>query len=153
MGESKESNSLVEIYKYLKENTKLSLCASHGISDKEALEKLFRAGVKTYHHNLESSKEFYGKICTTHTYEERVQTIKLAQEVGLQVCSGGIWGLGESEEDRIKLAFELRDLGVFSVPLNILTPIPGTPLENNMPLEPKEILKMIAIYRLSLIHI
>lgn len=149
-GESEESNKLAEIYKYLQENTKLSLCASHGISDKESLEKLFNSGVKTYHHNLESSREYYGNICTTHTYDERIETIKLAQEVGLQVCSGGIWGLGESEEDRIKMAFELKELGVFSVPINILMPIPGTPLENNSPLEPKEILKMIAIYRFIL---
>lgn len=149
-GDSVECNKLEEIYQHLKENTELSLCASHGISDKEALRKLFEAGVKTYHHNLESSRDFYGNICTTHTYDERVETIKYAQEVGLQVCSGGIWGLGESEEDRVKMAFELQSLGVFSVPINILMPIPGTPLENNTPLEPKEILKMIAIYRFIL---
>lgn len=149
-GDSIECDKLVEIYQYLKENTKLSLCASHGISDEKALKGLFDAGVKTYHHNLESSRDFYGKICTTHTYDERIETIKLAQKVGLQVCSGGIWGLGESPEDRIKMAFELQDLGVFSVPINILMPISGTPLENNTPLEPKEILKMIAIYRFIL---
>lgn len=149
-GESEESDRLAEIYSYLQKNTNLSLCASHGISDKKALEKLFKAGIKTYHHNLESSREFYGTICTTHTYDERIKTIKLAQEVGLQVCSGGIWGLGESEEDRIKMAFELQKLGVFSIPINILMPIPGTPLENNKPLEPREILKMIAIYRFIL---
>ena len=80
------------------------------------------------------------------------EAIKLAQEVGLQVCSGGIWGLGESEEDRIKMAFELQKLGVFSIPINILMPIPGTPLENNKPLEPREILKMIAIYRFILLQ-
>ncbi len=147
---SQELNSLEEIYRYLKENTSLSLCASHGICDKKALEKLHASGVTTYHHNLESSREFYGKICSTHTYDERIETIKLAQEVGLKVCSGGIWGLGESEEDRIKLAFELQNLKIKSVPINILMPIPGTPLENNLPLEPKEILKMIAIYRFIL---
>lgn len=149
-GDSIECDKLEEIYRYLKDNTELSLCASHGISDEKALKSLFDSGVKTYHHNLESSREFYKNICSTHTYEERVETIKLAQKVGLQVCSGGIWGLGETEEDRIKMAFELQELGVFSVPINILMPIPGTPLENNKALDPKEILKMIAIYRFIL---
>lgn len=149
-GDSIECDKLVEIYQYLKGNTNLSLCASHGISDEKALKKLFDAGVKTYHHNLESSRDFYGSICTTHTYEERIETVKLAQKVGLKICSGGIWGLGETQEDRIKMAFELQNLGVFSVPINILMPIPGTPLENNTPLEPREILKMMAIYRFIL---
>lgn len=145
-----EIKKLEEIYSNLKEKTKLSLCASHGICSEEVLRRLYNSGVKTYHHNLETSREYYPNICTTHTYEERIRTIKLAQKVGLQVCSGGIWGLGESEEDRIKMAFELRELGVFSIPINILMPIKGTPLENNLPLNPKDILKMIAIYRFIL---
>lgn len=149
-GDSKELIALEEIYVYLRENTNLSLCASHGICDETALKRLYSAGVKTYHHNLETSREYYGNICTTHTYDERIETIKNAQKVGLQVCSGGIWGLGESEEDRLKMAFELESLGVFSVPINVLMPIPGTPLENNKAIEPKEILKMIAIYRFVL---
>lgn len=147
---SQEMEKLENIYRYLKENTELSLCASHGICDEEVLDRLHRAGVTTYHHNLETSRDYYDNICTTHTYEERVQTIRLAQKVGLKVCSGGIWGLGESEEDRIKMAFELQGLGIKSVPLNILMPIPGTPLENNGALDPREILKMIAIYRFIL---
>lgn len=145
-----ELKKLEEIYLYLKENSNLSLCASHGICDEESLKKLYESGVKTYHHNLETSRDYYPNICTTHTYDERIKTIKLAQKVGLEVCSGGIWGLGESTKDRIKMAFELRELGVVSVPINILMPIPGTPLENNSALEPKEILKMIAIYRFIL---
>lgn len=148
--ESKEVLDLERVYLKLKDKTNLSLCASHGICDEESLERIYRAGVTTYHHNLETSRDFYDKICTTHTYDERINTIKLAQKVGLQVCSGGIWGLGESEEDRIKMAFELKELGVFSVPINILMPIKGTPLENNLPLDPKDILKMIAIYRFIL---
>lgn len=85
--------------------------------------------MKTYHHNLESSRRFYPSICTSHSFEDRVNTVKYAHEVGLQVCSGGIFGLGETEEDRMDMAFDLRELGVHSVPINILTPIPGTPLE------------------------
>lgn len=147
---SREIEKLGEIYSFLKEKTNISLCASHGICGEEVLKQLKESGVTTYHHNLETSKDFYNKICTTHSYEDRISTIKSAQKVGLQVCSGGIWGLGESEEDRIKMAFALEELGVFSVPINILMQIKGTPLENNKPLEPREILKMIAIYRFIL---
>ena len=90
--------------------------------DKEVLLKLYEAGVTTYHHNLEACKDFYPNICTTHTYEERINTVLAAKEVGLQVCSGGILGLGERPVDRIKIAFELRELDVDSVPINILMP-------------------------------
>ena len=149
-GKEEELDKLQDIYRYLKENTDLDLCASHGICSKEALQKLKDAGVKTYHHNLESSRRFYPTICTSHTFDDRVNTVKYAHEVGLQVCSGGIFGLGETEEDRIDMAFDLRELGVHSVPINILTPIPGTPLENNKEIDPKELLKDIAIYRFIL---
>lgn len=149
-GKEEELDKLQEIYRYLKENTDLDLCASHGICSKEALQKLKDSGVKTYHHNLESSRRFYPTICTSHTFDDRVNTVKYAHEVGLQVCSGGIFGLGETEEDRIDMAFDLRELKVHSVPINILTPIPGTPLENNKEIDPKELLKDIAIYRFIL---
>ncbi|AVQ21916.1 biotin synthase BioB [Fusobacterium necrophorum subsp. funduliforme] len=149
-GEEKELDRLQEIYQYLQKNTKLDLCASHGICSKEALQKLKDAGVKTYHHNLESSRRFYPSICTSHSFEDRVNTVKYAHEVGLQVCSGGIFGLGETEEDRMDMAFDLRELGVHSVPINILTPIPGTPLEKNEAIDPRELLKDIAIYRFIL---
>ena len=149
-GKEEELDKLQEIYRYLKENTDLDLCASHGLCSKEALQKLKDAGVKTYHHNLESSRRFYPTICTSHTFDDRVNTVKYAHEVGLQVCSGGIFGLGETEEDRIDMAFDLRELKVHSVPINILTPIPGTPLENNKEIDPKELLKDIAIYRFIL---
>ena len=149
-GGEKELDQLAEIYQYLQGNTKLDLCASHGICSKEALQKLKDAGVKTYHHNLESSRRFYSTICTSHTFDDRVNTIKYAHEVGLQVCSGGIFGLGETEEDRIDMAFDLRELGVHSIPINILTPIPGTPLEKNEAVDPRELLKDIAIFRFIL---
>ena len=149
-GKEEELDKLQEIYRYLKENTDLDLCASHGICSKEALQKLKDSGVKTYHHNLESSRRFYPTICTSPTFDDRVNTVKYAHEVGLQVCSGGIFGLGETEEDRIDMAFDLRELRVHSVPINILTPIPGTPLENNKEIDPKELLKDIAIYRFIL---
>ena len=146
----KDLEKLVNIYRDLSEKTKVSLCASHGICDEYSLSELKKAGVTTYHHNLETSRNFYPSICTSHTYDDRIETIKKAQKVGLKVCSGGIWGLGESLQDRIDMAFELQGLGILSVPLNILMPIAGTPLENVKPLDPKEILKTIAIYRFIL---
>ena len=147
-GNEKELDKLVEIYKYIGENTdKLELCASHGICTKEALQKLVDAGVLTYHHNLESSRRFYPNVCTSHTYDDRINTIKNAKAVGLDVCSGGIFGLGETIEDRIDMALDLRELEICSVPINVLTPIPGTPFENNEAVEPLEILKTISIYR------
>ena len=147
-GNEKELDKLVEIYKYIGENTdKLELCASHGICTKEALQKLADAGVLTYHHNLESSRRFYPNVCTSHTYDDRINTIKNAKAVGLDVCSGGIFGLGETIEDRIDMALDLRELEICSVPINVLTPISGTPFENNEAVEPLEILKTISIYR------
>lgn len=147
-GNEKELDKLEEIYKYLGEHTgKLELCASHGICSKEALIRLRDAGVTTYHHNLESSRRFYPNVCTSHTYDDRVNTIKYAKEIGLDVCSGGIFGLGETIIDRIDMAFDLKELGICSIPINVLTPIPGTPFENNEPVDPREVLKTIAIYR------
>jgi len=100
-----------------------------------------------YHHNVETSERYYGEICTTHTYEDRVSTINSIKEAGLDLCCGGILGLGEKREDRVKMAFEIRELGVKSVPLNILNPIKGTPLGDNPVLVPNEILKTMALFR------
>ncbi|MGL4653995.1 biotin synthase BioB [Cetobacterium sp.] len=147
-----ELENLKEVYIELKEKTSLHLCASHGIIDFEVAKELKSSGVQMYHHNLESSRDFYEEICTTHTYEDRVETCKNAKKAGLKVCSGGILGLGESRRDRIEMAFELKELEVDSVPINILTPIEGTPLALEIieQLTPLEIIKTIAIYRLIL---
>ena len=147
---SEELRKLEEIYKLLKEKTELSLCASHGICSEEVLKKLHLAGVTTYHHNLETSREFFPEICSSHTFEDRVTTIKAAQKAGLKICSGGILGLGESPIDRIKMAFELQKLNVNSVPMNILTQIPGTPLEKEKNVHPLELIKTMAVYRFIL---
>lgn len=147
---SEELKKLENIYKKLKAETTLSLCASHGICSKEVLAKLKESGVTTYHHNLEACADFYPSICSTHTHEDRVKTVLAAKEVGLKVCSGGILGLGETPIDRIKLAFELRELDIDSVPINILTPIPGTPLENSKEIEPLELVKTMAVFRFIL---
>lgn len=138
---------VVDYYSRLNKELNINLCASHGIIDKESLVKLKNAGVKRYHHNLETSKAYYDKICTTHSYEERINTINYAKEIGLEVCSGGIIGLGESILDRIDLAITLRELEIKSIPINVLSAIKGTKLQDMPPLEEEEILRTIAVFR------
>ncbi|MCT4595739.1 MAG: biotin synthase BioB [Anaeromicrobium sp.] len=141
---------LLEIYDKLVGSTDLHICASHGILKEEDAKKLKEKGVIRYHHNLETSREYYKEICTTHTYEDRIETIKNVQKTGMEVCCGGIFGMGESQEDRIDMAFEIKNLGIKSVPINILNPVKGTPMEENYILLPVEILKIIALYRFIL---
>ena len=137
----------IAAYKVLRAELKIDLCASHGILSAEQLRLLKAAGVDRYHHNLETSRRFFPHICTTHTFDERIATIKAAQTVGLDVCSGGIFGMGETWQDRIDLAFELAALNIKSIPINILTPIKGTAFENLPPLEVNDILRIIALFR------
>lgn len=137
----------VETYKILKQNLKIDLCASHGILNAEQFKKLRAVGVKNYHHNIETSRRFFPQICTSHTFDDRIKTIKLAQTTGLNVCSGGIIGMGETWQDRIEMAFELADLKINSIPLNALMAVKGTALENIPPLKPEEILRTVAIFR------
>ena len=105
------------------------------------------AGVTRYHANLETSRRNFPNICTTHTYEDKRENIRRAQAAGLEVCSGGILGMGETWEDRVHMAWDLAELGVVSIPLNLLTPIPGTPLERQPALEEEEVLRAVAIFR------
>jgi biotin synthase len=125
-------------------------CATLGLIDYPSLLRLKEAGLHRYHHNLESAEGFFSQICTTHTYRDKLNTIDAAIKAGLSVCSGGIFGLGESWEDRIEMAFALKTLQVDSIPLNFLTPIDGTPLGFMDPIPPLDALKVIAIYRLIL---
>lgn len=144
-------DKLLHVYSKLNDMfPEMKLCASHGIITYEQAVKLKQAGVSTYHHNLETSKRFYNKICTTHTYQDRVNTIKNLNNAGLTVCSGGIIGMGETVFDRIFMAYELKKLGIKSIPINVLMPVKGTPFENQKVLEPTEILRTIAIFRLIL---
>ena len=138
----------LETFRQLRQQTNLCLCASFGIINSDQLQQLKEVGVSRYHHNLETSRSHFDDICTTHTYDERIATIKAAQEVGLQVCSGGILSIGETWEQRIEMAFELKKLKVDSIPINILDPIKGTPLEHQAIMSPLDILKTIAIFRL-----
>ncbi|MGC7847645.1 biotin synthase BioB [Desulforudis sp. 1088] len=128
----------------------LQICASLGVLRPEEARALKKAGLSRYHHNLETAASFFPQICTTHRYADRVATILTAKEAGLEVCAGGIIGLGETPAQRAELAFALRDLDVPSVPVNILHPIPGTPLEAAPPLPPLEILRTLAVFRFIL---
>lgn len=137
-----------EIYKALRKETKLNLCASMGLLNKEQLRKLHEAGVDRYHCNIETAPSYFGKLCTTHTTADKVQTIKWAREVGMQVCSGGIIGMGETAEQRVEMALYLRTIGIDSIPLNVLMAIKGTALQDLKPLSEEEILRTMAVFRL-----
>jgi biotin synthase len=128
----------------------LKMCASLGALDEKGFTFLKNAGLSRYHHNIETSPRYFSKIVSTHTFQERIETIKLAKKVGLEVCSGGIIGMGEEMEDRIEMAFILKELNVTSVPLNILVPIKGSPLEKQPPLSAEEAVRTIALFRIIL---
>jgi biotin synthase len=135
----------------LKESGQARPDASLGIiKSQHVANRLKEAGLECYNHNLESSEKFFPQVCTTHTYEERVQTIQHLKAAGIKICSGGILGMGETRADRCDLAFSLRELGAHIVPINILNPIAGTPFEKKEPIPPLEILKTIACFRLIL---
>lgn len=124
-------------------------CASLGMLDDAHLSALKEAGLVRYHHNLETAAGYYPQICTTHSFEDRIETVRRAKRAGLEVCSGGILGMGETLEHRVDLAFTLHHEGVNSIPLNFLVPIPGTRLEGQERMKPLEILKTIAMFRLT----
>lgn len=147
----KEILSICKAVKNIKREIPFLKCsASLGTIDRQFLLELKKAGLDRFHHNLETSEDYFPKMCTTHTYKERFKVIENAKAVGLKLCSGGIFGLGEDKIDRLKLAFTLRDLEVASVPLNFLHPIKGTALENISPMPVAEILRTIAIFRIIL---
>lgn len=125
-------------------------CATLGTLDRSQLKTLKDAGLNRFHHNIETSRRFFPNICTTHDYDERIATLYDAKEVGLSLCSGGIMGLGETMEDRADMAFALKVIGVDSVPINFLMPIPGTPLEGADFMTPMEALRTIALFRMIL---
>lgn len=146
--EEKDFQKILEMLRVLKKETGLKLCASLGsITYMQAI-LLKQAGLSIYHHNIETCREYYSEICDTHTYDDRIVTVKNAMKAGLEVCCGGIVGMGESMEQRIKMAFEIRELGMKSIPLNILNPVKGTPLENTRGLKPVEVLRTISFFRL-----
>ena len=137
-------------YRLLHKETDVALCASHGLLSKEQFAQLRDAGVTRYHANIETSRRNFPHICTTHTFDDKLECIRRAQAAGLEVCSGGIIGMGETWEDRIDMALTLSELGVRSVPLNALIPIPGTPLEHIGRITEPDILRTAAIFRFIL---
>jgi len=146
-----EMDTIVNTVTSISQKTALNRCVSLGILNQAQIRKLKKAGLKRLHHNLETAESFFDQMCTTHTYQERVEVIKTAKAEGLEVCSGGIFGLGESLEQRVELAFALSEIGVDSVPINILHPIAGTvAAKNHKPMSPLEVLRLVATYRFIL---
>ena len=143
----KDFDKAIAAYQEMKENLTIGLCASHGLLSREQLHRLFAAGVTSYHHNIETSRRFFPQICTSHTYEDRIRTIKLAQAEGFCVCSGGIIGMGETWDDRLDMALSLQELGIESIPINALMAIPGTGMEGRPQLPADDVLRTIAIFR------
>ncbi|MDR2616538.1 MAG: biotin synthase BioB [Endomicrobium sp.] len=144
-------NEIEKLCEMFKQHKKVShLGVSIGRISDESFKKLKEAGIKKMHHNLETSENFYPNICSTHSYKERVDTIKRAKNFGFEICSGGLFGIGESLKDRIDLAFTLKEIGSDSVPMNFFMPIKGLALEHLPVMLPIEILKTIAIYRIIL---
>lgn len=143
----REVERLCDSIRRIKEETDIRICVSLGLLREEQFRRLKEAGADRVHCNLESSERYFLQVCTTHTYEEKTAAIQAAKRVGLSVCSGGILGLGESVEDRIDMVLTARKLGVRSIPVNVLNPIPGTPYEKNPVLSGEEILRCTAVFR------
>ncbi|MFV0423396.1 biotin synthase BioB [Oleidesulfovibrio sp.] len=144
---SHDIDTVCEAVARIRSETGLSPCASLGLLNYQTAVTLQQAGLERYHHNLETARSFFHAVCTTHDYDEDIQTVKLARQAGIAVCCGGILGLGESAEQRIELSQSIAETGADSIPLNFLTPIAGTPLEHKLPPAPFEALRCIAVFR------
>lgn len=142
-----EFDKALHAYETMHKECKIDLCASMGFLNKEQLLQLKQVGVTSYHHNIETSKRNFPNICTTHTYDQKIETLKVVKEIGMCACSGGIIGMGETWEDRIDMAISLAELKIDSIPLNALMPIKGTPFENLERISREDILRTIALFR------
>ncbi|MCD8379108.1 MAG: biotin synthase BioB [Lachnospiraceae bacterium] len=142
-----EFEKAIHAYEMMRRECDIDLCASMGFLNEEQLHRLHQAGVSSYHHNIETSRRNFHNICTTHTYEMKIATLKKVKAEGMYACSGGIIGMGETWEDRLNMAVSLAEIGVDSIPINALMPIEGTPLEKMPPLTENDILRTIAFFR------
>lgn len=145
-----EVEQMCEAVRLIRRETGIAVCISFGLLGEAQYRKLKEAGVTRVHNNLETSRRYFPYVCTTHTFDDKINAIRAAQAAGLSVCSGGIMGLGETPEDRIDMALTLRELGIRSVPVNLLNPIPGTPLAHNEKLTAEEMCRIVAVYRFLL---
>ena len=142
-----EFEKAIHAYETMHRECRIDLCASMGFLTREQLHRIHMAGVNSYHHNIETSRRNFPNICTTHTFEQKVETLKMVKEEGMYACSGGIIGMGETWEDRLDMAVTLAELKVDSIPINALMPIPGTPLEHVERITEPEILRTVAFFR------
>lgn len=145
-----EVDKMCEAVREIRDKVGISVCISFGLLNEKQYRRLKAAGVTRVHNNLETSRRNFPNICTTHTFDDKLCAIRAAQAAGLSVCSGGIMGLGETVEDRIDMALTLRELGIKSVPVNMLNPIPGTPFESNEKLTDEDMRRIVAVYRFIL---
>lgn len=143
----REIGQVCESIRAIRDEVDIAVCVSFGLLNEEQFKKIHEAGATRVHCNLESSERYFKEVCTTHTYQDKIETLKAAKRAGLSVCSGGILGLGETMEDRIDMVLTARELGVKSIPVNVLNPIPGTPYAGNTPLENDEIRRCVALFR------
>ncbi len=144
-----ELERVAEVVRRIKQAFPLKICASLGLLTPEQAAQMKQCGVDRINHNLNTSERFYPRICSTHTYQERLATLRAVREAGLEICSGGIVGMGEEDADVVELALRLAELRVEAVPINFLIPIPGTPLEGMHGLNPRYCLKVLAMVRLA----
>lgn len=142
-----ELNTVCEAARLIKRKYPLQICASLGLADLAQARRLKQAGVDRFNHNLETSERFYPRICKTHSYRDRMETARNVKMAGLELCSGGLMGLGETCEDRVDLAFALRKVGADSIPVNFLDPRPGTALAGRPRISPADALRALAMFR------
>ncbi|QDU59764.1 Biotin synthase [Planctomycetes bacterium Pan216] len=145
----REIETVTTIVRKIKDQYPIKICACLGLLDDDQARRLKEAGVDRVNHNLNSSENYYGEICTTHGFSDRVETLRAVRDAGMELCSGGIIGMGEKDEDVVDMAFSLRDIGVESIPVNFLNAIDGTPLEGSSGLNPRYCLKALALFRFA----
>lgn len=146
---NREMDAITSIVPRIKQEYNLKICACLGLLTAEQAQRLKECGVDRVNHNLNTSEDHYGEICTTHTYQDRVTTLKNVRNAGMELCSGGIVGMGEKHADVVQMAFALRELSVESIPVNFLNPIDGTPLAGTRELDPRYCLKVLAMFRFA----